>query len=378
MILFVSNNDNYMLTQNTKQLGQASETPHSNTGSNRQITTEEGLDGHLDYLVVCGYGDVVQLCDAIWSTFGTNFDWHGAKGGMRGKYYEAIVKSAQGIEIAVNHSTTDKNHGSFRLSIPGRPLQHVRSEQTHKLGRYLYKHGYRCTRFDWAIDDYSHLLCMDEIQAACARGDYSGAASHRYFQRQKRGEYKVGRTIYLGSSQSDKQVRIYDKNIESKGQINSIRYEVQWRDALAQIAFEKFFSIGRPEDGCKALSMLAVGAVAFYQRRDAVLSRSEPLSVWDGFVARVGGFVKMSKRVLQPMISTKIAWIEAQVSGTIALITKIKGFDETFNWLERIVREKLGFMSTDKIMFVDSWFDRLQVERGDFDDWMVIKEWERV
>jgi len=327
---------------------------------------------------VCGYGDVIELSNAIWSTFGTNFDWNGAKGGARGQYYEAIVKSAQGLEIAVNYCTTQKNYGTFRLSIPGKPLQHVQCEQVHKLGRYLLRHKYRCTRFDWAIDDYAHLLCLDEIRESCEAGNYSGANSHRDFKRQNRSSKQVGRTIYLGSTQSDKQIRIYDKNVESKGEINSIRYEIQWRDEYSQIAYEKFFGNCQVEESSSQISGLAVGALCFYTRRNKVLSRSVILPMWESFIARVGSSVKMSKRVLQPLISQKIAWVESQVAGTIGLITKIKGFDETFNWLERVVREKISTMSSSKIMFVDSWFDRLQVERGDFDDWMIIKEWDRV
>lgn len=353
-------------------------TPHSNTGSVLQSPTDTGVRGHLDYLVVVGVGDVTELARAVWSVFGTNFDWNGAKGGARGKYYEAIVKSAQGIEIAYTTTSREDGYAEFRLSIPGAPLQHVHSSQTAKLGRYLYRNGYRCTRFDWAIDDFEHLLCMDELSSACERGDYSGAQSHRYFQRQKRGGYEIGRTIYLGSSQSDKQVRIYDKNVESKGAVNSIRYEVQWRDGLAQAAFEEFFSTSGCEEGERCLSSLAVGAVSFYRRRNPVLHRSTPLETWTEFVGRVGSASKLSARRIQPMISDKIRWIESQVAGTIGLISKIKGFDVTFNWLERIVREKIASMSTSAIAYVDTWRDRLQVERGDFDDWMVITEWERV
>jgi hypothetical protein len=53
-------------------------------------------------------------------------------------------------------------------------------------------------------------------------------------------------------------VRIYDKFVESKGEVNSIRYEVQWRDQLAHAAFEKFFSGDSRSAATAVLSSLAV------------------------------------------------------------------------------------------------------------------------
>lgn len=365
-------------TSRGKGFQKSSTTPYSNTGSNRQAPPDSGIRAHLDYLVVVGTGDIEELCRAIWSVFGSNFDWDGAHGGYRGNYYEVILKSAQSIEVAFNPLPDSPTHGRFRVSIPGQPLQHVRSHELHKLGRYLLSKRYRCTRLDWAIDDFTHLLDLDEIAEACERGDYSGAKSHRYFQRKNRGEYEVGRTIYLGSAQSDKQVRIYDKNVESKGKINSIRYEIQWRNELAQAAFEKLFSVGRHEDGGKTLSSLAVGAISFYRRRDAVLSRSTPLEVWSEFVEQVGGAIKMSVQRIQPMVSDKMRWIESQVAGTLALISQIKGFDDTLNWLERLMREKLNKMPSSGVMYVKSWFDRISVEKGKFEDWMVITDWDGI
>lgn len=364
-----------MPTNREKRFAKTSTTPHSNTGSVLQFAADSGIQSHLDYLVVVGSGDIEELCRAIWSVFGTNFDWNDSHGGFRGHYYETILKSAQSIEIAFNPIPDSPRHGRYRVSIPGQPLQHVQSSELHKLGRYFLGNSCRCTRLDWAIDDFDHILDLHEISQACERGDYSGAKSHRYFQRQKRGDYQIGRTIYFGSAQSDKQIRIYDKNVESKGQINSIRYEIQWRDNLSQAAFEKLFSASGHEDGGKALSSLAVGAISLYQRRNAVLSRSTPLPMWQEFVAKVGGASKLSARRIQPMISDKIRWIESQVIRTLALISQIKGFDDTINWIERRMREAAEKMPSSGIMYVKSWFDRISVEKGKFEDWMVVSDW---
>jgi DNA relaxase NicK len=339
---------------------------------------DSGIQSHLDYLVVVGQGDITECCRAIWSVFGTNFDWDGAHPGFRGHYYEVILKSAQGIEIAFNSLPDSPNHGIFRISIPGAPLQHVRQSELHKLGRYFLRSSCRCTRFDWAIDDHDYILDLDEIVSACQQWRYSGAKSHRYFQRQKKGEYQVGRTIYLGSSQSDKQVRIYDKNVESKGAINSIRYEIQWRDGLANAAFEKYFSIGHPDIAAREISINAVGAICFYESMNDVLSRSTVLPMWSEFIKLVGGAYKLSARRIQPLISDKIRWIESQVGRTLAIISKIKGFDDTLNWLERLMRESLSKMPNSGVMYIKTWFDRLSVERGKFEDWMVVSSWETV
>ncbi len=356
----------------------SSSTPHSNTGSNRQEPRESGIAAHPDYLVLCGKGNIQELIEALWAVFGVNFDHAGAKPGTRGRYYSCILRSAQTIELAYLKDDRSQTDHLFRLSIPGKPLAHVRPEELSKLGRFCLARQYRCTRLDWAIDDYERTLSLDRIAAECSAGSYIGASSYRDYKSQVKGAKQCGRTIYIGSPQSDKQVRIYDKSVESSGEIDSIRYEVQWRGRLAAETFSILFQGGDRVQAYQSLSNLAVGAIGFVWRSSSVLSRCPVKEWWGAFVARVGEAVKLSVRRLQPMISEKKHWVEYQVAGTLAIISQCKGFDDTLNWLERLIRERLATMPPAGVMYCKSWFDRVKVESGEFDDWMVLQDWDRV
>jgi hypothetical protein len=366
-----------MISDNTLGL---LETPHSNTGSDRQTGADDtGLSGHPDYLVVVGITNIKELIQAIWAVFGTNFDYSGAKPGTRGNHYSIILKSAQTIELAYDHDPLNPNLPCrFRLCIPGAPLSHVRPEELAKLGRYLLHNGCRSTRFDYAIDDFDRQLSIQEIIDCCESGDYAGAQCWRSYRSQRSRESRVGQTIYLGSSQSDKQIRIYDKYVESRGAINSIRYEVQWRDRLAHIAFEKFFTPTSRSDANSLLSKLAVGAIDFISRCSEILSRCPRKSFWAEFLQRIGQPIKISMRRIQPMISDKKRWIEHQVVGTLALISSCQGLASTLDWLYREIIAVRERDSPGAVAWRDTWRDRVLVESGQFEDWQVIQGWDAI
>ena len=274
-------------------------TPSSNTGFNRQDPPVSGISARCDYLVIVGCGDVAAIEKAVHSVFGTNFDWEGAKPGTRGQLYATVANSAQGIELAVNWAEDYREESEYRLSIPGAPIAHCSYPRFFELCKYLHDLGGRCSRFDWCVDDYDRLLDIFVVASSCERDCYSRVGEYRYYQRKKSGEFAVGRTIYLGSSSSDKQIRIYDKNVQSKGEIDSIRYEVQWRSSRAETIFGLYSSCGDLESGSVDMCDFALGAVDFVERSSTVLSRCKRLPWWEEFCRRVGNSRKLQIRVQQ-------------------------------------------------------------------------------
>ncbi len=352
-----------------------SETPHSNTGSPTQVKSSGEVFCHLDYLVLCGQGDIVEVNRAVWCCFGTVFDFTAGKPGTRGRFYDTILTSAQGLELAYTVPHEQTGLSDYRLSVPGKPLRHIKPDRLFDFGSWFLRAGVRCSRFDWAIDDYARSLSLDSIEECTRTGDFAGANTSRVYKQRRRGRSELGHTIYIGSPGSDKQVRIYDKFVESRGEIDAIRYEVQWRDELAHACFTQLFSAGNPEHGSQIVSGYAVGSVSFIRRTSRTLSRCPVFDWWQDFVDRVGFCLKLSVPRIQPMLSAKKRWIENQVAGTIALITRCMGFDDAFAWLEREVREKLTNLPSRAVSFVESWRDRQVVERGEFEDFWVIDGW---
>jgi hypothetical protein len=355
-----------MLTPIEPDCNTASETPDSNTGSPRQGSRGHAITAHIDYLVICGAGYIDDAVRAIYACFGNHFNWEDAKPVHRGQRYSIGVVCPLGIEIAYTPDEIDDTFGDVRVSIPGAASSSVPNERLWQLAKFFSNRFYHCTRLDIAIDDYNRDLPLDAIALAGEAGDYSGASECRWFRRKRRGEYGVGQTIYFGSSQSDKQIRIYDKAMESNGSIDSVRYEVQWRAQMAQKAFEAYTDAASSANGLQATAGLAIGAMVFVRRTSTVLSRCPLYDWWQKFIDAVGEPLKMRIPSIQAMISTKISWIENQVSGTLALISQCKGLKWMEDWLHTTVQKRLVEPSPSRAAFVKTWNDRQTIDRMPF------------
>lgn len=351
------------------------QTPPSNTGSPRQITTAPDLRADLDYLVVVGSCDLDRVIHLVWCVFGTSFDFDNGKPGCRGNVYEMIVKSAQSIELGYSRSTTVVGAYNIRLSIPGKPLNHIRPDRKTHLLNALYEMGCKCTRLDWRIDDYSCMLSIDEVEKCARDGDFTGARKWVAYHSGVTGDSTVGRTVYFGSSGSNKLVRIYDKAAESGGIQDCVRYEVQWRDELAHAVFSSIAGYTDWDSSVMAASDRAVGAIGFVRRDNSVLSRCDLIPWWDAFVSAVGTAVKTSVPKLQSMVSDKARWIERQVIRTISVISACWGRAQTMNWLSNELSKSLAKPDSDRDAYVKSWNDRRTVESQSVEDWDAMSKW---
>jgi len=198
-------------------------TPIGNTGSKRQVP-HESISSHPDYIVVCGVGDVKGLKDEIWAAFGTKFDDECPNEGFRGRHYDAVEYSAQGLELAILYSDDSSWLDKWRLSIPGAPLSHCKSHRLWKFFLCLLARRVVVTRLDWAIDVFDGSLPLESACIAARQGNYSRCKTYRYYESSDQG-YGTGRSLYFGSGKSDKMVRIYDKAVESRGAVPSVSFE---------------------------------------------------------------------------------------------------------------------------------------------------------
>jgi hypothetical protein len=327
---------------------------------------DDTIRGHLDYLVLCGkVTNLQQLTGAVWAAFGARFDFANAKPGTRGKYYELNAATVCGLTLSLNHIKSIQKI-EYRLSIPGKPLQHIDGEKLHDFGRYMYAINAKCTRFDWAIDDFSRELDIDTIYAQCIDGNRHGFDSFSYYASGSRRQKRLGKTIYLGATDTDMLARIYDKNVESGGEINSIRWETQTRDAIANSFFAQYFCGRFCGENIRKISARAIGKYRFVQPVSQVLSRCPNLDWWESFVRRVGGQIKHSVKRLQPILADKISWVEKQVSDTISIICRCKGLDNTLKWLQELIEQKETENKEKHDIFYETWKDRKYVFQGRF------------
>lgn len=97
-----------------------------------------------------------------------------------------------------------------------------------------FKAGAKFTRIDLAMDCKDTDLSLAELEAKLEAGEYD--ASVTKFSRVKGVGDNPGYTLYLGSRQSERMGRFYDKAAETKTEGNWIRLEIELKGSRAQFA----------------------------------------------------------------------------------------------------------------------------------------------
>lgn len=198
------------------------------------------------------------------------------------------------------------------------------------------------TRLDIALDDYTKLIDKRWIEEAFANGNVARFAYLDIRMPKRLGVADNGFCVYMGSPQSDKRVRFYDKSVESNGETDCHRWELQLRGERAKSAVREFVQIDRNAGELMAsfLSGCVVGAVDFVDHESGDrLSRRNRLAWWNEFVERVGACVRVAIPAVRRTIRRTIDWIEAQVETSLAMCREYMGNTAFQDWLYRKLEE---------------------------------------
>jgi hypothetical protein len=135
--------------------------------------------------------------------------------------------------MVFGHSTRDEM--GVHVSFSGSTLRNIeqRGITTHRLlSEAIALHG-KVTRLDLAKDGHDTGIDLKRIAEAGVNNRYSGNARKCNLRRENNG----GLTLYIGSRQSERFARIYDKAIEQGVQGDWLRYEFELSgDVAKQIA----------------------------------------------------------------------------------------------------------------------------------------------
>lgn len=331
------------------------QTPTSNTGSIRH-EGDTGIVAHLDYLVVVTQNiDLDSTEKLLHRTLGTTFDWSAARPGTIGRYYELVAAAPTGVSVAIAPED-NKGRRAARLSIPGKPLSTMSAEVVQVLGTELLRQGWTATRLDWAMDDYGRTFELETVIEALEQGNFWGARSYSVVLSRADRKSEPAMTAYLGAPGSDKRVRIYDKRVESEGEMDCIRVEVQYRDELAQHYFVALFAESCYSVSIGIVSRKCISQFGFVLRDNEVLSRCPTLSWWLEFVSKIGEAVKTSVPRKPSLLPDKLNWIERQVAGTLATIKRCLG-NQAVAWLLNCI-ERASIQKARQIEnFYQNWED---------------------
>lgn len=212
--------------------------------------------------------------------------------------YRSAYRSAQGVVVQWN---VDREEMGYHVIIAGAALRHIL--EYHELDQQalvqtVLHAGASITRLDLAKDLIGTEISLDSVYESMERRETTGTA--RSFSQIH--SLNGGNTIYVGSRQSEKFIRIYDKAAQL-GEQNShwFRYELETKGMVSR-ALAQLLSEG--DNWSSAFDTISTTMVNIPTNRD-----------YQAFYAQgtaAIGIPKLEKK------SDREKWIESQVIPAVA------------------------------------------------------------
>jgi len=124
----------------------------------------------------------------------------------------------------------------FHVSFPGKACQMAGQERLVSFLRYSLGHGGKATRCDTALDDYQRIVSPGQVLETLQGPDVVTHAQKVLTQQGGvvRSKDLTGATVYLGAPGSRQRLRVYDKGLESEGEMDCVRWELESRKEAAE------------------------------------------------------------------------------------------------------------------------------------------------
>jgi hypothetical protein len=197
------------------------------------------------------------------------------------------------------------------LSLNGDSLDCIPIEKQRKFLADLADLDAKGTKIDIALDDYARRVPIEEIERAYKAREVCG---FRLGQRQNPKRWKGEHLLPIGDSfdlgrrggnGSGRSLKIYDKTLESHGEIDAIRWELKLSGERAQTAFECLASSFTDESLVRKMAGFLGGCVDFKTDPDEThLDRRPRLHWWESLLSILGSARLVVSRVVPPLQRT--------------------------------------------------------------------------
>lgn len=338
-------------------------TRSSNTGLDSQTptpTNKKGYELSVDWLTLTypigSHGEALSIIGLIENTFSETIDYSPFRSISRfGRVYKGSSSSSLRGTVLLSNPPSSGGFGELRVYIPGKALATATMNEIRDFSQISQQmFSASCARFDVAIDDYSKDLDLDEVKRAQDADDFAYVETIGYHESGERGKKSRGKTITFGSRQSQSYVRFYDKSVESKGQIDAIRMEAEFKDDKANALWEEWctYSIQEDEQQCaKTLAGAALGAVRFCDRSsgDKNLDRCDDLPWYKKLCDSVVSGFRLRVRKKERFMDDSIDWVKKAVMPTMSMIRKYMGDDVFLQWVYDSTDECMPLLSRIKL-----------------------------
>jgi len=248
-------------------------------------------------------------------------DWVPLDYGSKG--YQNAIQGPDGARIDFD----PKGRYDFNVTLPGKASRRVGADRMVKLLRYSLDHRGNARRIDVVIDDFTRTVSPNEVMSAIQGPDVvTKAKSGVRMDGFKPGcGEQTGITVYLGANSSRRKLRVYDKALESDGETDCIRWEMQERDEaaetlIAQLAYQPWQTV------------VPRRLVSFVDFRDyeshSEIEKRERLDWFKTFVGEIDrANVYLAKAVAT--VHEKIEWVRQTIAPTLAVLMSFWKGDTT-------------------------------------------------
>jgi len=305
--------------------------PPSNTGAqNRSQARSEGRESRSDFKVGVDWMAVTyrpeeataaaekRLRDRVVVAVSLALecdvgDWIALPCGSHG--YKSAVLGPGGARIEFE----PEGRFDFHVSLPGKACSRIGERRMRSYLKFADKNGGRATRVDTNLDDYARVAAVADVDAHSVRS--KGLVSHAVKVKTinahttKSAELS-GATIYIGSDSSRRKLRVYDKNLESHGEIDAIRWEMEDRKEAAEtMAVHLAYAESWPK-------IIAARLVSFVDFRDPVKAEVEDRDRLAWFAALVAGAEKATvyaAKAVKTLVEVQ-DWFTRAMGPTLAVV----------------------------------------------------------
>lgn len=302
-------------------------------GVNSQISNEVGVHWLRISFDRKFLSEIVRWCSHFWGE--SDQDGFGLWS------YDSRTWWSSGVSLnfdAAKERSLEVHNGRITLECPGKALDELTSAD---LGLFLEGCDYafcgKCTRVDVFLDDYNRTMSPTELHDIIKRGDYSGFRIGHIAQTRESGRLTHDQVMFgrRGEKGSGKYLRIYDKALESKGEKDCIRYEVEFTQDKAQQVFKKLCKTqGDIEAFATLCGSLVGGCVNFVKRTgDKNIGRLDVYEFWSIIRDTIGSLVIRAEKKVNNLTGV-LEWTQRQVAPSLACLRKVwRNDQEFFNWM---------------------------------------------
>ncbi len=302
--------------------------PSSNTGVTNAKTQIALSIGWLQFTFRCHlpgeWSTYLQILDETLESFFPFAILRERGSGFQG--YRRSALSEGGLRYAFTEGRPD-----IHVVIPQTFLDSLTPDRLWKLFQFVDGlPGVTISRIDLSLDDFSKDVRPIDVWNCVNGGNYvgfsragdTGLPVQEWIQSvNARGELST--TYYVGSRQSDVLMRVYDKDAESQGAVDAVRFELRLRHQSADFAFRKLVEF-TPFYWDRAVPALVLGHFDLREKESAShIEHRERVTWWERIVGAGVKPLRGVKKMCDSLIGNKIKWLHKQVYPTLRQLAEL-------------------------------------------------------